>query len=105
MSAAGVGDGNYRVGSLEVVVREGVARLRHGDSLAGSTLLMDSAWRRAVRLADRTPSQASAAASVAPARVMGLADRGHFKVGQRADIVALDDELQVVRVMRGGEWV
>jgi len=105
MSAAGVGDGNFLVGSLDVVVRDGVARLRHGESLAGSTLLMDSAWRRAVRLADRTPSQASAGASVAPARAMGLADRGRFKVGQRADIIALDDELQVVRVMRGGEWV
>jgi N-acetylglucosamine-6-phosphate deacetylase len=105
MSAAGDGDGSYRVGSLDVVVRDGVARLRHGDSLAGSTLLMDSAWRRAVRLADRTPSQASAAASAVPARAMGLADRGRFEVGQRADIVALDDQLQVVRVMRGGAWV
>lgn len=105
MSAAGAGDGNYRIGSLDVVVRDGVARLRDGDSLAGSTLLMDSAWRRAVRLADRSPSEASAAASLAPAHAMGLADRGRIAVGQRADLVVLDEELAVVRVMRAGEWV
>jgi N-acetylglucosamine-6-phosphate deacetylase len=102
MAAAGAGDGNYRIGHLEVVVHDGVARLRDGGSLAGSTLLMDSAWRRAVRLADRTPSQASEAVSAAPARAMGLRDRGLLAVGQRADVVALDDTLMVTRVVRAG---
>lgn len=105
MSGAGAGDGNYRIGSLDVVVRDGVARLRDGRSLAGSTLLMDSAWRRAVRLADRTPASASAAASLVPARAMGLQDRGLLAVGQRADLVALDDRLAVMRVMRAGAWL
>jgi|694.fasta_scaffold71640_3 N-acetylglucosamine-6-phosphate deacetylase len=104
MSAAGAGDGDYRIGSLDVVVRDGVARLREGGSLAGSTLLMDSALRRAVRLADRTLAQASRAASLAPAMAMGLSDRGRLAVGQRADIVALDADLRVTRVMRGGAW-
>jgi len=104
MSAAGAGDGDYRIGPLEVVVRDGVARLRGGGSLAGSTLLMDSAVRRAVRLADRSLEQASMAASLAPARAMGLADRGLLAVGQRADVVALDEDLRVMRVLRGGEW-
>ncbi|MFZ8981236.1 MAG: N-acetylglucosamine-6-phosphate deacetylase [Candidatus Nanopelagicales bacterium] len=105
MSAAGAGDGTYRIGALDVVVRDGVARLRDGDSLAGSTLLMDSAWRRAVRMADRSPSEASRAASLAPARAMGLTDRGLLRVGQRADLVVLDDALAVARVMRAGDWV
>ena len=105
MSAAGAGDGDYRIGSLDVVVREGVARLREGGSLAGSTLLMDSALRRAVRLADRTLAQASRAASLAPATAMGLCDRGRLAVGQRADVVALDSDLRVMRVLRGGAWV
>ena len=104
MSAAGAGDGDYRIGPLDVVVRDGVARLRDGGSLAGSTLLMDSAVRRAVRLADRSLDQASIAASLAPARAMGLADRGLLAVGHRADVVALDDDLRVMRVLRGGEW-
>jgi N-acetylglucosamine-6-phosphate deacetylase len=105
MAAAGAADGDYRIGSLDVVVRDGVARLREGGSLAGSTLLMDSALRRAVRLADRTVMQASGAASLSPARALGLSDRGDIRVGQRADLVMLDDDLRVVRVMRGGEWI
>lgn len=105
MAAAGAGDGDYQVGSVGVRVRDGVARTRDGGGLAGSTLLMDSAWRRAIRLADRTPEQASEATSLAPARALGLADRGRLAVGQRADLVALDAELQVMRVMRGGEWI
>jgi N-acetylglucosamine-6-phosphate deacetylase len=104
MSAAGAGDGEYRIGTLDVVVRDGVARLRDGRSLAGSTLLMDSALRRAVRLADRSLAQASRAASLAPARAMGLTDRGLLAVGHRADVVALDADLQVMRVLRGGAW-
>ena len=104
MSAAGAGDGDYRIGSLDVVVRDGVARLRDGGSLAGSTLLMDSALRRAVRLADRTLAQASRAASLAPAIAMGQSDRGRLTVGQRADVVALDADLRVMRVLRGGHW-
>ena len=105
MSAAGAGDGTYRIGALDVVVSEGVARLRDGSSLAGSTLLMDSAWRRAVRMADRSPSEASRAASLAPARAMGLGDRGLLRVGQRADLVVLDEDLQVMGVLRAGAWV
>ena len=104
MAAAGSGDGDYRIGELDVRVTDGVARLKDGGSLAGSTLLMDSALRRAVRWADRTLSQASAAASYIPARAMGLQDRGLLAVGQRADIVMLDEDLRVVRVMRAGAW-
>jgi len=104
MAAAGAGDGDYRIGNLDVVVRDGVARLREGGGLAGSAVLMDSALRRAVRHADRSLAQATAAASLAPARAMGLADRGRLAVGQRADVVALDDDLRVMRVLRDGAW-
>lgn len=105
MAGAGGADGRYRIGDLEVEVDDGVARLRDGGSLAGSTLLMDSAVRRSIRLAGRTLAEASEAASLAPAKAMGLVDRGRFTVGMRADLVALDDELQVTGVMRGGEWL
>ncbi|MEX1210287.1 MAG: N-acetylglucosamine-6-phosphate deacetylase [Candidatus Nanopelagicales bacterium] len=104
MAAAGVGDGSYLIGDMRVVVTDGVARLRAGGSLAGSTLLMDAAVRRAVRLADRSLVEASAAASLAPARAMGLADRGLLAPGQRADLVGLDDEQRVTHVLRAGEW-
>ena len=104
MAAAGAGDGIYVLGDLEVRVADGQARLVSDGSLAGSTLFMDSGVRRAVRLADVALADASAAASAVPARALGLADRGALEPGQRADLVVLDDALQVERVMRAGRW-
>ena len=105
MAAAGVGDGDYLIGDLEVRVHDGVARLASDDTLAGSTLFMDSAVRRVVRLADVRLADASAAASAVPARTLGLTDRGALAGGQRADLVVLDEEMKVERVMRAGHWV
>lgn len=50
MSAAGQPDGEYRIGSLDVRVQDGVARLTSNGSLAGSTLTMESAIANAVSL-------------------------------------------------------
>ncbi len=47
---------------------------------------------------------AVAAASRNPLALLGIADRGRIAVGQRADLVELDGELVVRRVMRGGAW-
>jgi len=105
MAAAAAGDGDYMLGDLEVRVTDGVARLVSNGSLAGSTLTMDSAFRRAVRIAGVPVAVASAAASAVPARALGLADRGVIAVGQRADLVVLDGEWSVERVIRAGEWV
>ncbi len=54
MDAAGIGDGRYMLGPLEVEVSEGVARLVEGGSIAGSTLTQDRAFKRAVTV-DRLP--------------------------------------------------
>ncbi|MBM3688134.1 MAG: amidohydrolase family protein [Actinobacteria bacterium] len=105
MAAAGAGDGTYVLGDLRVQVTDGVARLASNGSLAGSTLFMDSALRCAVRTAGVPLADASYAASAVPARALGLADRGTIAVGQRADLVVLDDEWAVERVMRAGTFV
>ena len=105
MAAAGAGDGTYVLGDLRVQVTDGVARLASNGSLAGSTLFMDSALRRAVRIAGVPLADASYAASAVPARALGLADRGSIAVGQRADLVVLDDEWAVDRVMRAGTFL
>ncbi|MFM7599562.1 MAG: N-acetylglucosamine-6-phosphate deacetylase [Actinomycetota bacterium] len=105
MAAAGAGDGTYVLGDLRVQVTDGVARLASNGSLAGSTLFMDSALRRAVRIAGVPLADASYAASAVPARALGLADRGSIAVGQRADLVVLDDEWTVERVMRAGTFL
>jgi N-acetylglucosamine-6-phosphate deacetylase len=109
MAAAGAEDGDYRLGPMAIEVREGVARLTDGGSgrgaIAGSTLTMDAAVRFAVREAGLPLVDVVHAASTAPARVLGLRDVGALEAGRRADLVVLDDELEVSRVMRAGAWI
>ena len=105
IDASGVGDGTFVLGGQEVRVHEGEARLTSTGSLAGSTLTMSEALRCAVHDSGLTVEQASAAASTNPARVLGLeASIGSIAPGHRADLVVLDDNLQVTAVMAGGRW-
>lgn len=106
IDATGVGDGTFDLGGLAVHVQDGEARLASTRSLAGSTLTMDQALRRAVRISGLPIEEAAAAAATNPARVLGLEDRlGSVAPGRRADLVVLDDELAVQRVMAAGEWL
>jgi N-acetylglucosamine-6-phosphate deacetylase len=106
MAAAGSGDGVYGLGTMKVDVVDGVARLAEGGSIAGSTLTMDVAFRRAVQEVGLSLSEAAEIASLTPARVLGLADRlGSVSVGKQADLVVLTDELEVAGVMRQGAWI
>jgi N-acetylglucosamine-6-phosphate deacetylase len=106
MDAAGTGDGRYMLGPLEVEVTDGVARLVEGGSIAGSTLTLDRAFRRAVTV-DRLPVQdVVAALSANPARLLGIDDRvGSLEPGKDADLVLLDEDFTLKGVMRHGEWV
>jgi len=105
MTAAGAGDGEYELGGRQVVVTGGVAQLADGGAIAGSTLTMDVAVRRAVREAGVSMVDAVRAAATTPARVLRLDRVGAIAAGQQADLVVLDDDLAVRRVMRRGRWV
>lgn len=105
MAAAGMADGGYELGGQAVVVAGQVARLARDGSIAGSTLTMDAALRRAVG-AGVPIVDACRMAATTPARAIGLDGTvGALVAGRRADLVMLDDELRVVRVMRAGAWV
>jgi N-acetylglucosamine-6-phosphate deacetylase len=105
ISATGVGDGIYTLGEQGVVVQGGPPRLANSSRLAGSTLTMDEAVRRAVLTLGLGIDLAVAAAATNPARVIGLDDRtGAIAAGFDADLVVLDDDLTVARVMRRGAW-
>ncbi|MDG4804376.1 N-acetylglucosamine-6-phosphate deacetylase [Micromonospora sp. WMMD980] len=105
MAAAGMPDGDYELGGQAVTVADGVARLSDGGAIAGSTLTMDAALRHAVGAGVALPDACRMVATT-PARALGLGDRvGALRTGLRADLVVLDDDLNVVRVMRGGDWV
>ncbi|WP_371548387.1 N-acetylglucosamine-6-phosphate deacetylase [Streptomyces sp. NBC_00554] len=106
MDAAGFGDGRYMLGPLEVEVADGVARLVEGGSIAGSTLTLDRAFKRAVTI-DRLPvDDVVAALSANPARLLGMYDKvGSLEPGKDADLVILDSAFELKGVMRRGEWV
>jgi N-acetylglucosamine-6-phosphate deacetylase len=101
ISAAGLGDGTFPLGGLSVDVRHGEARLSDG-TLAGSVLTMDRAVRN---LTDLGVSEVEAlcSASRVPARLMGRPELGDLKPNTPADIVVLDDRLQVRRTIVDGD--
>jgi N-acetylglucosamine-6-phosphate deacetylase len=103
-AAAGMPDGTYELGGQGVIVAGRVARLARDGSIAGSTLTMDAALRRAVG-AGIDLVDAARMASTTPARAIGLATTlGALTEGLRADLVVLSEDLQVRRVMRAGAW-
>ncbi|MCX5449760.1 N-acetylglucosamine-6-phosphate deacetylase [Streptomyces libani] len=109
MGAAGMNDGMYPLGPMQVEVKDGVARISEGPtagSIAGSTLTLDRAFKRAVTLDGLTIDQAVQALSANPARLLGIDGRaGSLQTGKDADLVVLDASYDVVGVMRRGEWL
>ncbi|MER7814981.1 N-acetylglucosamine-6-phosphate deacetylase [Streptomyces sp. NPDC096153] len=106
MDAAGFGDGVYHLGPLAVEVKEGVARLVEGGSIAGSTLTLDTAFRRAATVDGLPVEDIVQAISANPARLLGLHDRvGSIEPGKDADLVVLDADFTLKGVMRKGAWV
>ncbi len=101
---AGTGDGNARLGELQIDVRNGRATLAGSDVLAGSLIALDSAVRNLVH-AGIGLTDAVAAASRNAAHLLGLDDRGRIEVGLRADLVELDDELNVRRTWIAGRAI
>jgi N-acetylglucosamine-6-phosphate deacetylase len=100
---AGTGDGRTAIGGLEVQMVGSRATLLGTDTLAGSVIALDSAVRN-LAASGMALSAAAAAASRNPLALLGVADRGRIAVGLRADLVELDDDLEVRRVARDGEW-
>ncbi len=105
MVATGLTDGRYKIGDLDVDVTDGEARLTTGErSIAGSTLTMDAAFANAVN-AGVSLVDAAKMASTTPAAAFGWSEVGAIETGRRADLVVLDDDLTVQKVMRAGMWL
>ena len=100
-SATGMPDGKYQLGKLEVKVTGGVCRNKEGK-LAGSTLTLDRALRNIVAMGVPLAS-AVRMMTVNPARQIGLgARKGVLAIGADADLVFLNDHLEVTDVMTRG---
>ncbi|MEV5836322.1 amidohydrolase family protein [Nocardia sp. NPDC052112] len=102
MQAAGMPDGEYQLGPQVVHVADGVARIANG-SIAGGTahLLRCLTW--AVRTCGMPLREAVLAATSVPATAAGLADVGDLRTDHFADLLIVDDNLQLRRVLRRGQ--
>jgi N-acetylglucosamine-6-phosphate deacetylase len=103
VAGAGIGDGTYRLGSVDVSIENGVVR-RADRTLAGSTVTMIEAVRNLVALGAPLAGALSAASEV-PARIARRDDVGQLAPGAPADLVVVDDSLELVRVLAAGEDV
>jgi N-acetylglucosamine-6-phosphate deacetylase len=99
-SATGMPDGRYRLGSLEVDVKDG--KCTSNGRLAGSVLTMDRAVRNLARYAEWELPQAVAAATRNPARAARLANKGVLADGADADFIVLSTQGEVLRTFIAG---
>jgi len=101
ITAAGLSDGSFSFGPLDVRVLDGAVRGPDGQ-LAGSVLTMVEAVRNLSALGASLPDAVAAATSV-PAAVLGLDEVGRLAPGLPADVVVLNDRVEVERVLVAGE--
>jgi N-acetylglucosamine-6-phosphate deacetylase len=102
ISATGMPNGVYKLGGIEVQVRNG--RCEYQGKLAGSVLTLDRALRNVMAFAGWQLQQAIKLATLNPAQRLGISDqRGILAPGRRADLVVLTPEGEVVHTIIGGE--
>ncbi len=102
ISATGMPDGKYKLGPFEVEVKDG--RCEYQGKLAGSVLTLDRAVRNVMAFAGWTLQHAVRAASLNPARVMGIANQqGMIGAGAAADLVVLTPKGEVMQTFIDGK--
>ncbi len=105
MAASGMPDGPYTLGGRDVLVEGRTARLAEGGSIAGGVATLLDVVRWCVVEVGIPLQDAVTAAAATPAQTLGLAGVGSLVAGQQADVVVVDDDLQLSRVMRQGSWL
>ena len=103
ISGTGLGDGTYSLGGLEIFVKDGVCRIAQGN-LAGSTLTLDTALRNLLSMG-YSIADCVQFLSKNPARALGLHQKGALAEGFDADLVVLDDAMQVQMTIVKGKIV
>lgn len=104
MCAAGMPEGRYFLGALEVAVEDGVAALLDKTSFAGSVCTTNRAVRTMYKEVGAPLYDAVRMMSATPAKVLGLFDEmGSITVGKTADINVFDDEINIKYTLVDGE--
>ena len=102
--AAGLPDGNYKLGVNDVIVEDGDAKLPNGVR-AGSTLTLAQALRNLMKFTGQNTETVVPLMTANPARLMGWTGKGEIALGKDADLALLDQDAQVVRTIVGGRTV
>jgi N-acetylglucosamine-6-phosphate deacetylase len=100
-AGAGVGGGSYQLGDVAIEVADGVP-MREDGVLAGTVLTMIEAVRNLHALGIAFEDAVGAATTV-PARIVRRPDLGTIEPGAAADVVVLDDRLEIINVFCAGE--
>lgn len=101
--AAGLGDGTYTLGGQNVKVTAQYARLEADGSLAGSVLSLPYILKIAVKEMNIPLIKAVKSATVNPAKKLGIYDKyGSLEAGKKADIVLLDKDINIKKVIKNG---
>ncbi len=103
MRAAGMPEGEYTLGGLPVIVKDGAARLKEGGALAGSTLLINTALKNVYEITGLPLSEVVKSATSTPAASLGMDDIGKLEAGMLADMVILDKNFKVLQTFVNGE--
>ncbi|KAH8552530.1 hypothetical protein BGW37DRAFT_533876 [Umbelopsis sp. PMI_123] len=107
LSALGLPKGVYSLGGRDVEVDDnGAAYIKGTNTLAGSTITIDQSVRNFRNFTKCTIVEAIEAATLHPAQVLGISDRkGTLNPGADADLLFLNDDLEIQRVFVYGEEV
>ena len=104
MRATGMPDGTYTLGGLDVSVNGNRATLVDGGALAGSVTNLMDCMRTVVKVMKIPLETAVACATANPARCLGVYDTyGSITEGKKADIVLLDEDLELKMVIKDGQ--
>ena len=101
--AAGMPDGEYEIGGLPLILKDGAARLASNGALAGSVLVMNKALQNVYEITGLPLSQLVKTTGWNQACSLGLKDLGRIEPGYIADMVALDDNFNVCNVWVNGK--
>lgn len=105
MRAGGLADGEYKLGELEVIVKDSIPRLKNG-SLAGSTLRLIDAVKNMIEKVGVKPLDAVHMASLVPAKVLGIDNEfGSIKENKKANFTVIDNDFNVIMTIVNGKIV
>lgn len=103
--AAGMPDGEYEIGGLPLILKDGAARLASNGALAGSVLVMNKALKNVYEITGLPLSQLIKTTSYNQACSLGLSKVGKIEPGYCADLAVLDEEFEVCKVWVEGKQV